>query len=242
MSSLRRLNPTVKLISVTLAIFHVALLQNAYVTLSHVAFSLLLVFASRPRINRAVVFGIASTIVGYTWVTYTLYVLNLKLDPHTALAKTLLLSSRIVVIVLYSIFFATTTKPRDLATSLTMQLRVPYEYAFMTFVTLRMFPLIKRDLENVLAFRKVKGYVRLSKPWTAIFSVVTPLLFTVVRRAVLMGISMEARGFGKFPERTFVSETRVAPRDVLFLLLFLLLVACTTILSYSIGAPIGLSL
>ncbi len=242
MDFLKRLNPVVKLASILIAIFHVALLQNAVVTLSHLLLALSLVMLSKPKIGRVTATGIASTLIGYTWVTYTLYVVNLKLDSQTALAKTLLLSSRVLIVILYSLFFASTTRPKDLATSMTLQLKVPYEYAFLSFVTLRMFPIIKRDLENIIAFRKMKGYMRVSRPWNLILSMVTPLLFTTVRRSVLMGISMEARGFGKYPKRTFLNETRITTRDILFLLAILSVVSASTLLSYILGAPLEISL
>ncbi|QOJ78542.1 energy-coupling factor transporter transmembrane protein EcfT [Infirmifilum lucidum] len=242
MDSLKRLNPVVKLTSLLIAIFHVALLQNVVVTISHLLLALSLAILSRPKVNRVVATGIASTLIGYTWVTYTLYVVNVKLDPQIALAKTLLLSSRILIVMLYSLFFASTTRPKDLATSMTLQLKVPYEYAFLSFVTLRMFPIIKRDLENIIAFRKMKGYIKVSRPWNLILSMITPLLFTTVRRSVLMGISMEARGFGKYPKRTFLYETQITPRDIAFLLSVLSVVSASTLFSYILGAPLEVSL
>ena len=239
---LKRLNPIVKLFAILLAIFTVSLTQNVVVTLTQLSFSLLLVIASRPKINRITVAGAASTLIGYSWVTYVLFLTNAQLDPIIALQKTMLLASRILIIILYSIFFVSTTKPKELATAFTLQLKIPYVYSYMTFVTLRMFPLVKRDLENMIAYRRIKNYISFSRPWRLLISIVTPLLFLIVRRSVMLGIAMEARGFGKYDKRVFLEETKIDRKDALFLLLSLSILVIALVASYLLKIPIQPSL
>ncbi|MGC8836141.1 MAG: energy-coupling factor transporter transmembrane component T family protein [Infirmifilum sp.] len=239
---LRKINPVVKLFAVTVAVFTVALFQNIITTIVNLAVSLLLVFLSRPKLHKFILTGVASTLIGYTWVTYVLFTLNIGLEPSLALYKTLLLSARILIIILYSMFFVATTGPQELASALTLQLKVPYIYSYMTFVTLRMFPLVRRDLENMVAFRKMKGYLKLSRPWQLIISVAAPLLYLVVRRSVMLGIAMESRGFGRYPSRTFIEETTITILDVLFLLAVILLLILSISASFIFKVPLELSL
>lgn len=236
------LNPVVKLFTIILAIFTISLTQNLILTISQLASSLTLVILSRPKISKALVTGAASTIIGYSWVTYFLFVTNLRLEPITALQKTILLSTRILVIILYSTFFISTTKPKELATSITLQLKVPYIYSFMTFVTLRMFPLVKRDLENMIAFRRMKSYISFSRPWRLLVSVASPLLFLIVRRSVMLGIAMESRGFGKYDRRVFLEDTSIRRKDISFLILMLSTILVPLTASYLLNIPVLFSL
>ncbi|MCC6059501.1 MAG: energy-coupling factor transporter transmembrane protein EcfT, partial [Thermofilum sp.] len=206
---LRSLNPSVKLLLLLAGVFHAALLSSAVVLLTHVLTATALVALGRVRVRRGFALGALTTLAGYTWVNYALFVSNLGLSPEEALARVLLLDARIASIILYSAFFVGTTDPVALATSLSLQLRVPYVYAFMSFVTLRSAPVILGDLENMMVFRRVKGYLSWKHPYRYLLSLLMPILYLSARRATLMAIAMESRGFGKYPHRTYMKPTEI---------------------------------
>lgn len=227
---LRSLNPSVKLSLLLVGVFHAAILSSAAVLLIHVLAATILVMLGRVRIKRGFALGALTTLIGYTWVNYALFVSNLGLSPEEALARVVLLDARIVSIILYSAFFVGTTDPVALATSLSLQFRVPYTYAFMSFVTLRSAPMILGDLESMVAFRRVKGYLSWRHPYRYLLSLFMPILYLSARRATLLAIAMESRGFGKYPYRTYVRPTEVASRDWVFAGLYSSVIALGTVL------------
>jgi len=226
---LRSLHPSVKLLLLLAGVFHAALLSSAVVLLTHVLTATALVALGRVRVRRGFALGALTTLAGYTWVNYALFVSNLGLSPEEALARVLLLDARIASIILYSAFFVGTTDPVALATSLSLQLRVPYVYAFMSFVTLRSAPVILGDLENMMVFRRVKGYLSWKHPYRYLLSLLMPILYLSARRATLMAIAMESRGFGKYPHRTYMKPTEITLRDWVFAALYSAVIALATV-------------
>ena len=226
---LRSLNPSVKLLLLLAGVFHAAFLSSAVVLLTHVLTATALVALGRVRVKRGFALGALTTLAGYTWVNYALFVSNLGLSPEEALARVLLLDARIASIILYSAFFVGTTDPVALATSLSLQLRVPYVYAFMSFVTLRSAPVILGDLENMMVFRRVKGYLSWKHPYRYLLSLLMPILYLSARRATLMAIAMESRGFGKYPHRTYMKPTEITLRDWVFAALYSAVIALATV-------------
>jgi energy-coupling factor transport system permease protein len=226
---LRSLHPSVKLLLLLAGVFHAALLSSAVVLLTHVLTATALVALGRVRVRRGFALGALTTLAGYTWVNYALFVSNLGLGPEEALARVLLLDARIASIILYSAFFVGTTDPVALATSLSLQLRVPYVYAFMSFVTLRSAPVILGDLENMMVFRRVKGYLSWKHPYRYLLSLLMPILYLSARRATLMAIAMESRGFGKYPHRTYMKPTEITLRDWVFAALYSAVIALATV-------------
>lgn len=234
-SGLHRLNPALKLLLLLVGVFHLAFFLHPVIVVGHMLTAALLVVWGRVRVRRGFALGAVTTIVGFTWVNYFLFVTNLNLTPAEALYRVALLSSRIAVIILYSAFFAGTTDPGQLATSLTLQLRVPYVYSFMAFVTLRAAPIVMQDLDSMLSFRKVKGYVSRRSPYRYLISLVMPLLYLAVRRSTTLAISMEARGFGKYSSRTFMNPTRISTLDKVFAAAYVAVLIAMSLFAVQLG-------
>jgi len=213
---LHRLNPLTKLLVSTVAVFHAGILGTPLVLAAHLAAASMLVAVARPRLNRLIALGAAAAVFGQWWVNAALYHYNLGLDWQESSTLALLLAARVAVIILYSLAFVATTSPRDLAVALSASLHVPYIYSFMSFVTLRMMPLLARDLENIRAARLVRGYKPPRSPVARLASLLSPLLAVAVRRSVYMGLAMEARGFGAYPDRSYVDPPRFTRLDALF--------------------------
>ncbi len=234
---LHRLNPLTKLLAATAAVFHAGALGSPQALAVHTVFAAALAAWARPRLNRLIALGAAATVLGQWWVNAALYHYNLGLDWGAASAEALPLAARVAVILLYSIAVVATTSPRDLAVALSAQLRVPYTYSYMSFVTLRMFPLLARDLENIRAARRVRGYRPRGGPASRLASLLSPLLAVAVRRSVYMGIAMEARGFGAYEDRSYVDPPRFSRRDALFAALVAAVMLIATLLHFSKGVP-----
>ncbi|ABL77476.1 energy-coupling factor transporter transmembrane component T family protein [Thermofilum pendens] len=227
---LSSLNPLTKLALFLVGIFQVALLGDPKYALLHLLLSSTLLALVRPKVGKAEFAAALSTLVGYTWVNTALYIYNYSMSPWDAARNALQLTARVAIIILYSMTFVATTTPKALTVALTEQLGVPYVYAFMSFVTLRMAPLIRRDLENMIAYRRIKGYFSWKAPHRYVASYAFPLLFLAVRRSITLALSMQARGFGKYAERTNLEKTRFRRGDLLFALAYLSAAAAPALL------------
>jgi energy-coupling factor transport system permease protein len=119
----------------------------------------------------------------------------------------LAIALRIYTIFLISLIFLQTTNPRDLAVSVVNVVRIPYRIAYAFFIALRIIPLIEEEMKVVRAAQRVRGIGERKGLRGRLFEArryTMPLLIGSMREAATMVLSMEARGFGAFPTRTFV--------------------------------------
>jgi energy-coupling factor transport system permease protein len=115
-------------------------------------------------------------------------------------------SGRFLSIVFMSYIFILTTGPSDLAYAL-MKIGLPYRYGFILVTALRLAPVMEEEGQTIYRAQLVRGirYDRgnLRKLVLIIQQFMTPLLISALRRADKLVFSMEGRGFGKQPLRTF---------------------------------------
>jgi energy-coupling factor transport system permease protein len=114
---------------------------------------------------------------------------------------------RIYTIILGSLVFVRATDPRELAIALVTQMHVPYRIAYAFFIALRIIPTIEEEIKIIRSAQAVRGVDRqkgLTGRIRETKRYAMPLLVGALRRASTMVMSMESRGFGAYPERTFV--------------------------------------
>jgi energy-coupling factor transport system permease protein len=114
---------------------------------------------------------------------------------------------RIYTIIIASLVFVRATDPRELAIALVTQVHIPYRIAYAFFIALRIIPTIEEEIKIIRSAQAVRGVdpqrgllgrMRETKRYAM------PLLVGALRRASTMVMSMESRGFGAYPQRTFV--------------------------------------
>lgn len=124
-------------------------------------------------------------------------------------------SGRFFSIVLLSYIFILTTNPNQLAYSL-MKIGLPYRYGFMLVTALRLAPIMEKEAQTIYRAQLVRGvqYDRgnFKKIFLLIQQFMTPLLISALRRADKLVFSIEGRGFGRHPTRSFRNQT--TPRAV----------------------------
>jgi len=119
---------------------------------------------------------------------------------------------RIYTIILSSLVFVRTTDPRDLAIALVTQMRLPYRIAYAFFIALRIVPTIEEEIKVIRSAHAVRGVARQRSVGGRIGEMkryAMPLLVGSLRRASTMVMSMEARAFGAYPQRTFVDAPQM---------------------------------
>lgn len=143
---------------------------------------------------------------------------------------------RLSVVVLASFVLIWTTDIRDLMVSLT-QAGIPYRYAFAVFLALRFLPLVQREVDAVKAAHAIRGRASRSS-LVHRFKLWQRYMFTVLvnglRKAEATATAIECRGFGAYPDRTYVKDVTFNPRSLWLPILF---VAITATLLYLERTP-----
>ena len=138
---------------------------------------------------------------------------------QNGVASGLLFGSRFLAIVLLSYIFILTTNPSELAYTL-MQAGLPYRFGFMLITALRLAPILEDEGQTIYQAQLVRG-VRydqgtLKRIPLLVQQFLTPLLISALRRADKLVFSMEGRGFGQYPTRTFRQRAVLTYRDIIF--------------------------
>ena len=128
----------------------------------------------------------------------------------------LYVGARFLDVVLLSYLFVLTTEPNLLAYAL-MQVGLPYRFGFALVTALRLVPVFEQEGETVYRAQLARGiaYDR-SGPgrWlTLARQFFLPLLVSALGKVDAMAVSMEGRGFGQHPRRTFLREVRFTRAD-----------------------------
>ena len=116
--------------------------------------------------------------------------------------------------------------PDDLLRAM-MKLKLPYIFSLLITMSLRFFPLILQDLEQVSDVQKARG-LQLEKgnAFTKIknrVGLILPLLSNSLDRAVQVAEALESKGFGRSTPRIYFREIKVSTKDILSAILFGLL-------------------
>ena len=115
---------------------------------------------------------------------------------------------RMAIMVLVSFMLIWTTDIRDLMVGLT-HIGLPYRFAFAIFMALRFLPLVQQEVDAVRAAHAIRGRATKSA-LSHRFRLWQRYLFTVIinglRKAESTAVAVESRGFGAYPERTYVKD------------------------------------
>lgn len=126
---------------------------------------------------------------------------------------------RIITVFLSSMVFVVTTDPRDLVLSLTKHLKIPYRIAYSLSIALRFIPTLESEAKVIETAQVIRGVGRQKglKHKVANFKRFTmPLLMNAIRRVHTTAITMEARGYGAYAERTYTRELIVSKQSLVF--------------------------
>lgn len=132
--------------------------------------------------------------------------------------------------------FLLTTNPSEFAASIN-GIGTPYKAAYALALTLRYFPDMIRDYNDIALAQQSRG-LDLSKKEKLgvrvknILNICVPLIFSTMDRIELISNAMDLRGFGKMKKRTWYSRKPLKKADYLsmaFCALVFVLVLCNSI-------------
>jgi len=194
---------------------------------------LAIIFARVPftTILRAspLIFGIALLLgLFHLFVTPGGHVL-FTVGPLTATQEGLIKGSgyffRLAIMVMASFMLIWTTDIRELMVGL-VHLGVPYRYAFAIFMALRFLPIIQQEVDAVKAAHTIRGRASRS-PIRHRVRLWQRYLFTIIvnglRKAENTALAIESRGFGVYPDRTYVKDFNWTMLGIFFVLIYVTL-------------------
>jgi len=113
-----------------------------------------------------------------------------------------------------------------------LQLRLPYQLAYMVSVGLRFVPQFSESFKDSLTAMELRGVDLRRLPWRARLKIYSYLLMPTiamgVARAKKLAMAMELRGFGAFDKRGSYAPLAMQGRDWLAVAGILLWAACLT--------------
>jgi energy-coupling factor transport system permease protein len=192
-----------------------------------------IIFARVPftTILRAspLIFGVALLLgLFHLFVTPGEHIL-FTLGPLTATQEGLVKGSgyffRLAIMVMASFMLIWTTDIRELMVGL-VHLGIPYRYAFAIFMALRFLPIVQQEVDAVKAAHTIRGRASRS-PIRHRIRLWQRYLFTIIvnglRKAENTALAIESRGFGVYPDRTYVKDFKWTTLGVFFVLIFVTL-------------------
>jgi energy-coupling factor transport system permease protein len=133
---------------------------------------------------------------------------------------------RILAIGLPGVVLITTTDPTDLADALAQILRLPHRFVLSALAAMRLFGVLAEEWQALTMARRARGFdVGFGREHGYGLAAIRQfcgqafaLLVLAIRRATVLAVAMEARGFGVERRRTWARPSRLRFADVLVIL------------------------
>lgn len=143
-------------------------------------------------------------------------------------------ASRIILLAFSSLAFVWTTDPQAIVVALT-RFGVPYRFAYMLAVALRILPVLENEAMIIREAQAVRGVAEVQSRKERLQRYSLPLLVAGIRRSEAMAVAMDCRGFGCYPTRRFIDEFAWSSVGVLFAVAWLGLAAALLYANYVLG-------
>ncbi|QAA31577.1 energy-coupling factor transporter transmembrane component T family protein [Clostridium manihotivorum] len=149
------------------------------------------------------------------------------------------LSLKYLSIIPLTIIFIFTTHPSKFASSLN-RVGISYKVAYAVNIALRYIPDVKDEVKNIVNAQQARGiafkkgdapFYKILKNYTIILF---PLIISSLNRIEVVSNAMELRGFGINKKRTWYNRENLRSLDIIFIILFVLLLVIGLILKKNI--------
>ena len=133
------------------------------------------------------------------------------------------------------IIFFLSTNPSELAASIN-RAGISYKAAFAFSLTLRYFPDLIRDYQDIAAAQQSRGLdlskkEKLGKRVKNILNITIPLIFSTLERIETISNTMDLRGFGKEKKRTWYAAKPLKRGDIVALAVSVVILLATIAMS-----------
>jgi energy-coupling factor transport system permease protein len=137
------------------------------------------------------------------------------------------------------LIFLLTTNPSEFAASIS-KIGISYKGAYAVSLTLRYFPDLIRDYQDISLAQQSRG-LDLSKKEKFgvrvknILNICVPLIFSTLDRIELISNAMDLRGFGKHKKRTWYAAKDIQKQDIIAILLAVVVLGVSVFVSLAIN-------
>ncbi len=158
-----------------------------------------------------------------------------------ALISSLMVTSRLILLIGFSLLMTSTTSPLRLADSTESILKIvglkkafAHEIAMVMSLAIRFIPIISMEANHIIKAQKARGAKfndrNIIKRAKAIFPIIIPLLVSSFKRADELALAMDVRYYQGFQGRTKYIELKMKASDVFLLVLILVVLVLALLL------------
>jgi energy-coupling factor transport system permease protein len=144
------------------------------------------------------------------------------------------MSMRLVTLLMLMPLIVFTTPLTSLILGL-LQLKLPYNYAFIATTALRFLPLLANTKDLIMDAQKLRGLelekVSFIKKFTAHLPILVPLIVTSLKLCDDLEIAIESRAFSGSSKRTYLYEMKISSKEKLLISI----IVCLTIIGVLIS-------
>lgn len=145
----------------------------------------------------------------------------------------LVISYRLLTLVILMPLIIMTTEVDYFALGL-VKFGMPYKIAYMATTALNMIPSLEEQTKTIMEAQKLRAFTvfeegKFYEKLKAYPTLVVPMVIGAMKKAMLIGVAMDARAFGCNRKRTYVAQIEFTLIDYLSLIFIILLIG---ILSY----------
>jgi len=145
-----------------------------------------------------------------------------------------------VSIVLFSATIIVTSNYREIIQGL-IQLKIPYDIAFMVSVAIRFLPLLHDEIKDALTAIQLRGIeinkIPFKKRLRVYSYIFMPVLSGAIRKAQTLSMAMETRAFRAYPVRTSYLVLKFSAKDYIIIVLSFIFTAAVFVSYYVFNFP-----
>lgn len=230
---LQELNPSMKAITIVLAVFLLAFVFDPITPLLFSSGVVILTFLF-GRVSWKIwsLYFVPFLIIafGFFWTTLifadtgsqagTIVDLGFLTFSHSDFQVAISLALRVLGFALLSLMFILTTNKTEFLLSLMQQMKLSPKIAYGVLAGYRFLPMMMTEWKAIRMAHRIRGVRRgkgISGRVQEMKRYVIPLLASAIRKAERTAIAMESKGFTGSKERTFYRNMKVTPKDWAFL-------------------------
>lgn len=138
--------------------------------------------------------------------------LGLFTVSSAAIEAGIVVSFRMIILFLSSMVYIETTNPRHFLVMLTHYVKLPYRFVFGVSVALSFVPLLEEEAKMAIAARKLrhgKAPQRIGEVIDLWKGSLLSIFTGAIRRISTTSGAMDAKGFGAYPTRTYVTIPKI---------------------------------
>ena len=145
-----------------------------------------------------------------------------------------------VAIIVFSATIVSTSNSREVVQGL-IQMKIPYDIAFMVSVAIRFLPLLRNEIKDTFTAIQLRGIeikkIPLKKRIRLYLYVFNPVVAGAIRKAHQLSVAMEMRAFRAYKGRTSLLHLKFCAADYFIMISMLLFTAAVFVIYYYLGFP-----